>query len=92
MENWCKSITSNNNNALVFRPLTYDDLGFPEYNYISYHWDLDSVSKSEAYLTYGSRIQISYANESNDSFEEIGTYISLNRYDMTPYMKLYSHT
>lgn len=67
-----KSITSNNNNALVFRPLTYDDLGFPEYNYISYHWDLDSVSKSEAYLTYGSRIQISYANESNDSFEEIG--------------------
>jgi len=67
-----KSTSSTASNALIFRTLTYDDMrNQPVYNSISYCWHLDSESREEAYLTYGSRIQIAIVNEKNDTYDEI---------------------
>lgn len=75
-----RKISSSVESALVFKPFCYNDLGFPIYNEITYHWDIESESKEEGYLIYGSNIQIAVLNKNTNTFDEvgIGNYLNYN--------------
>lgn len=67
-----KGTRSSATNSLVFRAFTRDEIwNEPIYEYISYNWSFECEQKEQAYLVYGSKVQIAIKNDSTDTYNEI---------------------
>ncbi len=71
-----KKISSSADEPLIFKNPTLDIFENLNYNQITYYWHIESETKEQAYLIYGSLIQIAELDASDNSYNEVDVGLS----------------